>query len=88
MSHKRMPFELWVKRAAATYGKPEFYKLNGPSPGGAAAALGFSRQRVYQLGHEGRLDILTVFDHDGSTRFVMVTHESLQAELARRQAKA
>lgn len=53
-------------------------ELGGPSPGGAAADLGISRARVYQLIEAGRLDAVYLKDKPKSRpHVVMVTVASM-----------
>src|SRR5690606_34859940 len=53
--------------------------LGGPSPGGAAAELGVSRQRVHQLIEEGKLDVVELRETKWSRpHVIMVTETSLR----------
>jgi hypothetical protein len=52
--------------------------LGGPSPGGAAAELGLTRQRIHQLVNEGKLDMIRLRDRPRARPHVwMITEASL-----------
>ena len=63
MSIRRMTYEEWAEALALTHGKPDYAKFMGSSPGGAAVELGVTRQRVWQLLKEGKLDLLLLADN-------------------------
>ena len=52
-------------------------KIDGPSPGGAAAELKTSRQRIHYLIDHDYLDAVYVYD-GWSVRLIMVTFESIE----------
>jgi hypothetical protein len=63
-------------------------EIAGMSPGGAAAFLGVSRQRVHQLMKAGKLDAITVWDNPrrrvGLPQAIYISAKSLRAfQLAR-----
>lgn len=59
---RKMSYDEWAELLAQTRGKPEYHRWMGWSPGGAAAALKVSRQRVWQMVKEGKLDMLMLAD--------------------------
>lgn len=52
-------------------------RWNGPSPGGAAADLNVSRQRVHQLLANGVLESITLTDAIGRKIAFLITQESI-----------
>lgn len=87
MAERTISMSKWVREAErlATEGRP--FRMNGPSPGGAAAELGITRQAVHKAIKEGRLDAWRVVADGDKDRLVsiIVTGESLErrkAELA------
>jgi len=64
VSIRRMSYDAWAEALARTHGKPDFASYMGASPGGAAAELGVSRQRIWQLLKDGRLDLVMLADDD------------------------
>lgn len=76
MSVRHMGMAEWQRECAATLkAAPEgedsavtLQGLMGPSPGGAAAVLGITRQRVHQLILVGQLDAVYVWDDHKSRR--------------------
>jgi hypothetical protein len=53
--------------------------LGGPSPGGAAAELDLTRERIYQLVRLGRLDMVRIRDRKGAAPYIaMITHASIE----------
>lgn len=64
MGIRRMTYEAWGEVLAQTHAQPsEYAKYMGSSPGGAAAELGVTRQRIWQLLKEGKLDLLLLADN-------------------------
>lgn len=67
MAMRRMTFEQWGERLATTHADPsEYSRWMGSSPGGAAADLGVTRQRIWQLVKEQKLDLLLLADNKDS----------------------
>lgn len=67
MAMRRMTFEQWGERLATTHADPsEYSRWMGSSPGGTAADLGVTRQRIWQLLKEGKLDLLLLADNKDS----------------------
>jgi len=64
MSIRRMTFQAWGEALALTHGKPEYRQVMGSSPGGAGERLGLTRQRIWQLCKEGKLDMILLADND------------------------
>jgi len=63
MGMRRMTIAAWGELLAQTHAQPsEYAKYMGCSPGGAAEALGCTRQRIWQLLKEGKLDLLLLAD--------------------------
>jgi hypothetical protein len=64
MAMRRLTFEQWGELLATSHGQPsEYSRWMGSSPGGAAADLGVTRQRIWQLLKEGKLDLLMLADN-------------------------
>lgn len=59
----------------------------GMSPGGVAGRLGVSRQRVFQLVQEGRLDEIKIWDDDQGFWVVYIPEVSVRKEIERRKKK-
>lgn len=59
----RITYDEWGDHLALNHGKPEYHRYMGASPGGAAAELGVTRQRVWQMVKEGKLDMLLLADN-------------------------
>lgn len=74
---RRMDRRDWVA-AMANATRAEEKELNGPSPGGLAEVLGLSRQRVYQLLKEGKLEGVAVMDAKFGLRAFYVTESSIE----------
>jgi hypothetical protein len=64
MMMQRISYDAWAEHLALTHGQPSYRQWMGLSPGGAAAALGVTRQRIWQLVKEGKLDMILLGDTD------------------------
>jgi len=53
-------------------------KLLGPSPGGAADKLGFSREHIYRLIRSHKLDAVKIGRGGGRRNVVYITEESIE----------
>jgi hypothetical protein len=60
----RMTIRQWGEMLAQHHGKPSYSLYMGYSPGGAAAELKVTRQRIWQMVKEGKLDMIMVADDD------------------------
>lgn len=58
MALKNMTYDDWAEAVHASRGTSGYDEVMGPSPGGAAADLRVSRQRIWQLVKHNRLDMI------------------------------
>lgn len=82
----KMQFQRWQRLIEA--GDPTVQDYSeGPSPGGAAAELGITRQAVHKAIHRGELDVLAVYRGDRLSHYT-ISVSSLKAykELVRQRA--
>lgn len=82
---RRMTYSEWAEELHQARGKPDWENLMGKSPGGVAADLGVSRQRVWQLAKEGKLDMILLAD-DAKAKVTawLITDRSVQGLLLSR----
>jgi len=75
MATTTMTLKAWGEAVHGPRGRLDF---NGYSPGGAAEALGITRQAVHQAVHRGTLDCLRLTDPNGHLLAVIIPHSSLE----------
>lgn len=76
---QRMNYADWADNLARTHGQPSYKSWMGLSPGGAAAELGVTRQRIWQMVKEGKLDMLLLADNDkAKVSAWLITDASIQ----------
>jgi len=88
MAIRKIQVSAWLKLSDA--GDPSMKDfMKGPSPGGAAAELGISRQAVHNAIHAGKLEALAVYDGKRLSHYT-ISSSSLAAyrEELRSRAKA
>ena len=80
MGIRRMTMREWGEHLANTRAKPSDYsRYMGLSPGGAAAALGYTRQRIWQFCKEGKLDMILLADEaDSKVSAWIITDASIE----------
>jgi hypothetical protein len=89
---KTITWEKYEALLYSTFGTDDYKRLQGPSPGGAAAELDMSRQAVHRAIERGSLDAWYVYDGVvpglRRLRMINVTMESIERykESGRRRA--
>jgi hypothetical protein len=63
---RKMSYDQWAEHLSQTHGRPDYSSWMGCSPGWAAEDLGVTRQRIWQMVREGKLDMLMMGDGDGT----------------------
>jgi hypothetical protein len=76
---QKMSYAGWAELLAQSRGKPDYQRWMGVSPGGAAVQLKVSRQRVWQLVKDGRLDMVMLADNEAAEPSAwLVTNASVE----------
>ena len=83
-----MQLKAWERAIEAPTPDLEDFSL-GPSPGGAAAEVGVSRQAIHKAIHRGDLDVLAIYDgtrlsHYTISRRSLAAYKDLLRERAAR----
>ena len=88
MAEKTITMAEWQARADRLSPNRPF-RMNGPSPGGAAVELDVSRQAVHQMIRDDRLDAWRIVADHQSDRLlaIIITGESLDRLKAERKLK-
>lgn len=81
MATREMTYQDWKEALDASHGSRQFYEYIGPSPGGAAADFGISRQRIYQLVGDGKLDMIKIWHGPDADHFSQIVTDASIARL-------
>jgi hypothetical protein len=90
MAERTISMSKWTREADRYATEKRPFRMNGPSPGGAAAELGISRQAVHKAIKDGRLDAWRIVADGDPERLlgIIITGESLDRMLQERKLTA
>lgn len=92
MAVRKMQLKAWERAIEAPNADLEDFSL-GPSPGGAAAEVGVSRQAIHAAIRRGELDVLAIYDgarlsHYTISRSSLAAYKQLVQDRARQQLQS